>query len=356
MPYQISFLRTLVHTAMGATLLVACSSQPIRFNPPLYPPPPAEARFIYDATLRSENDIHVATRRERLLDALSGGDTQPMGFAKPYGIAVKQQRVFVTDTQQRAVVMFDIPNKRFKLFGTEGPGSLQKPLGIAISKAREVYVVDATAKRVMVYDWDGKFVRSLGDKFALHRPAGIALDPEGQRCYVIDVGGVDSDAHRIVVLDSHSGAVLTHIGKRGNGEGEFNLPLQISIDHDGRLYVVDSGNFRIQVFDATGKFLRAFGSAGRFGGQFSRPKGIAIDDANNVYVIDTAFGNFQIFDAQGQLLLHIGERGTGGGPGQFMLPAGIDIDDDGRIYVVDQFFRKIEIIRPVSLPALVLRP
>jgi len=340
---------------MCAALIAACSHQPVKPPPPVYPPPPAEARFIYDATLRSEGDIHVPTWRERLLGFISGGDAPALGFAKPYGIAVKQQRVFVTDTQQRAVVMFDIAQKRFKLFGAEGPGSLQKPLGIALSNAREIYVVDASAKRVVVFDWEGNFLRYLGDKLALQRPAGIALDPQGTRCYVIDVGGVDSDAHHVVVLDSQTGEVLGRIGKRGSGDGEFNLPLQASVDTQGRLYVVDGGNFRIQIFDATGKFLRTFGSAGRYGGQFSRPKGIAIDAQNHIYVVDTAFGNFQIFDEQGQLLLPVGDRGTGGGPGQFMLPSSVAVDDDGRIYVVDQFFRKVEIIRPIGLTPMVLK-
>jgi sugar lactone lactonase YvrE len=128
------------------------------------------------------------------------------------------------------------------------------------------------------------------------------------------------------------------------------LPRDATIGDDGNLYVVDGGNFRVQVFSAKGDYLRSFGKIGRQSGQFSRPKGIGVDKDGNVYVVDTAFGNFQIFNAQGQLLLAVGSRNSTAGPARFMLPAGLAIDEDGRVYVVDQYFRKVDIFRPASLP------
>ena len=127
------------------------------------------------------------------------------------------------------------------------------------------------------------------------------------------------------------------------------FPLQAAVAPDGTLYVVDSGNFRVESFDPDGNFLSSFGSVGRFPGQFARPKGIAVDPAGNVYVVDTAFGNLQIFDRNGQLLMFLGERGEAGYPGKFMLPAGVDVDADGRVYMVDQFFRKVDVFRPANL-------
>ena len=354
MPYQIIQRRAFAKLAGVAVVLAGCAGQPLKTPPPVYPPPPAEPRYIYDTSLRSEQDVSAPTWGDRVLAFIGGGEPSARGFSKPYGIAVKQHRIYVTDTQQRAVLLFDLTAHRLQLLGADGPGSLQKPLGIAISSQNEIYVVDGSAKQVKVFDWDGRFVRALGDKQTLQRPSGIALDPQGKRCYVVDTGGVDSDRHHVVVLDSQQGTVISTIGHRGAGDGEFNLPLQAATDAQGRLYVVDGGNFRVQVFDAQGKFVRAFGGIGHFGGQFSRPKGIALDNADRAYVIDTAFGNFQIFDNTGQLLLHVGDRGTGGGPGQFMLPSSIAVDEDGRVYVVDQFFRKVDIFRPVALTPLQL--
>jgi sugar lactone lactonase YvrE len=201
----------------------------------------------------------------------------------------------------------------------------------------------------MIYDAEGQFLRTIGDDETLIRPSDVAVSPDGARVYVVDVGGVDSDQHRVQVFDAASGGLLKTIGTRGSEQGQFNLPVQATVSTDGTLYVVDKGNFRVQAFRPDGDFAFAFGTAGRFPGQFFSPKGIATDNDGNVYVIDTAFGNFQIFNSAGELLLIIGDRGESGAPANYLLPAGIDVDTDGRIYVVDQFFRKIDIFRPVGL-------
>jgi DNA-binding beta-propeller fold protein YncE len=160
---------------------------------------------------------------------------------------------------------------------------------------------------------------------------------------------VTSDRHLVRVFDGVSGAHLMDIGKRGSGPGEFNLPRDLAIGRDGRLYVVDGGNFRVVVFDKDGRYLQSFGSVGKQYGQFARPKEIAADRDGNVYVVDSAFGNFQIFNPEGELLLFVGDRSERDGPAKYMLPSGIAVDEDGRVYVVDQWFRKIDIFRPAAV-------
>jgi DNA-binding beta-propeller fold protein YncE len=224
------------------------------------------------------------------------------------------------------------------------------PFGIDTDTKGNVYVVDGSLKRVMVYDAQGKFIRALGADLKWSRPAGIAIDEVRRRLYVVDAGGVDSEDHFVRALDLDSGATLFDIGKRGDGPGEFNLPRDAVVGPHGELYVVDGGNFRVQVFDTAGRFVKTFGSVGRQGGQFSRPKEIAIDVQGNLYVVDTAFGNFQIFDGEGRLLLDVGARGNTDAPARFMLPSGIAVDPgDGRVYLVDQYFRKVEVFRPADL-------
>ena len=137
---------------------------------------------------------------------------------------------------------------------------------------------------------------------------------------------------------------------RGAGPGEFNLPLDCALDRDGNLYVLDTGNFRCQVFASDGSFLRAFGEAGRYPGQFGHPKGIALDDDGLIYIADTSFGVIQIFDNQGRILMSMGQRSEAQAPGRFLLPAGVSVDVDHRVYAVDQFFRKVDVFRPVAVP------
>lgn len=350
-PIRLSIFLLPLVTCYLLLLLPGCSSHPPRETfdrAPVFPAPPDKPRFIYERTLQNSEDVAKLTGLQRLKIMATGQPLQVQGLVKPYGVAVYHRRVYVTDTAQRAVLMFDIPGGRFRQFGVEDPGELRKPIGITVSKQGEVYVADVVARRVLVYDADGHYLRTLGSDELLHRPAGVALSPDGKRLYVVDVGGLDNNDHRVQVFDAHSGAHLQTIGTRGTGDGQFNLPLQDAVAPDGTLYVVDGGNFRVQAFDPNGQFLFSFGEVGRFPGQFARPKGIAIGPDGNVYVVDTAFGNVQIFDPKGRLLMFIGSRDLAGKPGKFFLPAGVAVGEDGRIYMADQYFRKVEVFRPLS--------
>ncbi|MDO8414193.1 MAG: 6-bladed beta-propeller [Gallionellaceae bacterium] len=331
--------------------------------PPLvYPSPPDEARFIYERTIYGNFDVETALARERsAADWLTGENSSEPNYerlGKPYAVAVHRGRIFISDTAARVVKVFDVPEGRYFRIGQDNPGTLQKPIGIDVDGAGNLYVADATAKVIMVYDRDGKFLRKLasnkiGEPSLFSRLASVTVDKKGEKVYAVDIGGSRSadETHRIRVFNAQTGAHLFDISHRGSAPGELNLPRDIAISKSNELYIVDSGNFRIQIFDIAGKYLRAFGQIGKQFGNFSRPKEIAIDAEDNVYVIDTTFGNFQIFNPKGELLMFIGTPANIDGPAHYRLPSGITIDEDGRIYVVDQLFRKVDIFRPAALSA-----
>jgi len=351
MPHQINkSLRNLI-VLLAPLALAACSSVPPQeaFVPPVYPAAPDQPRFIFERSLRYNSNIEPLTTAKKLRRYATGEVDDIKGLVKPYGVAVHDGRVYVTDTVQRAVIMFDTKNNQYKQFGSEMPGQLFKPVGIDISAQGEIFVADVSARHITVFDLDGKFLRFLGKKEMFKRPAGVSVSSDGSKVYVIDTGGVDTQEHHMLILDPQTGELIKTIGKRGGENGQFNLPLQISSAVDGSVYVVDKGNFRIQAFDADGNYKFSFGTLGRYPGQFFSPKGVSTDADGNIYVVDTAFGNVQIFNDQGELLMVIGQRGQNSAPGNYMLPAGIDVGEDGRVYITDQFFRKVDIYRPVSL-------
>lgn len=321
------------------------------FEIPVFPPPPEAARIAWERTLHSSADVVPDDKDGGLRRFVTGEQRSGEGLDKPYGVAVRNGRVYVGDTVARNIAVFDLNARRYERIGIEEPGALRMPFGLDLDPQGNLYVVDGTLKRVHVYDAGGRFLRMMGQDIKWSRPSGLALDAARRRLYVVDTGGVDSESHGVYALDLDTGRLLFQIGRRGDGPGEFNLARDAVVGADGLLYVVDGGNFRVQVFDGDGKFVKTFGTIGRQGGQFSRPKEIAADAVGNIYVADTAFGNFQIFNRGGELLLDVGSRGNNDAPAKFMLPSGIAVDVDGRIYMVDQFFRKVEVFRPVGLPA-----
>lgn len=317
----------------------------------IYPPPPDEARYVYEQTIYGSADVTPRSQDAALKRALTGELERSEGLVKPYAVTVHRGRVFVSDSADRFVKVFDVPEGRYFKIGDDPTGPLTKPLGLDVDAAGNLYVADGTAKTIMVYDRDGKYLRRIGGPKVFDRLSSVTVDAAGARVFVTDIGGVSSDQHKIHVFDINSGAQLFVLGKRGIGPGEFNLPRDVAIGSNGQIYVVDGGNFRVQIFDRSGKFMSSFGSVGKQLGNFARPKEIATDPAGNVYVVDAAFGNFQIFTAEGDLLMFIGERSERDGPARYMLPSGIYVDEDGRVYMVDQWFKKIDVFRPADLAA-----
>ncbi len=316
----------------------------------VFPAPPDEARFVFERTIRGSADVVPDSENSALRRALTGEARSSEGLGKPYAVTVHRGRLFVSDSAERYVKVFDVPGARFfKIGEKDGDGMLLKPLGLDTDAAGTLYVADGTAKHILVYDRDGKYLRKIAEAKMFDRLSSVTVNPEGTRLYVVDIGGVTSDQHRVRVFDAQSGRHLHDIGKRGSGPGEFNLPRDVAVGDKGQLYVVDGGNFRVQVFDANGKYLQSFGAVGKQLGNFARPKEVATDRQGNVYVVDAAFGNFQIFNADGELLMYVGERGERDAPARYMLPSGIAVDADGRIYFVDQWFRKIDVYRPAQL-------
>ena len=344
---------------MMLTLLCACAptvklADRAPSGPPVYPSLPDEPRFIYERTIYGSINVVPEAEESALKRALTGGTLSSEGLGKPYAVAVFRGRILVSDSAERYVKVFDVPSGRFYKIGdadSKGEGGLAKPLGLDVDASGLVYVADATAKTILVYDIDGKYQRKIAGPTFFDRLSSVTVSPDGERIFVVDIGGVSSELHRVRVFNARTGDHLFDIGKRGSGPGEFNLPRDVAIGKNGQLYVVDGGNFRVQIFDRDGKYISSFGSVGKQLGNFARPKEVATDSQGNVYVADSAFGNFQIFTPEGELLMYVGDRSEQDGPGKYMLPSGIAVDEDGRVYFVDQWFKKVDVFRPYALKA-----
>jgi DNA-binding beta-propeller fold protein YncE len=157
---------------------------------------------------------------------------------------------------------------------------------------------------------------------------------------------VDSGLNKVFVFDADTYLLLRSFGQKSDATlaaGTFDRPTNVAVDSESNVYVVDTFNERIQVFDADGQFVRMFGKEGNVAGTFMRPKGIAIDADNHVYVVDSEFNNIQVFDSEGRLLMFFGTRGDA--PGTFTLASGIAIDQQNRVVVSEQWKARIQIFR-----------
>jgi len=299
----------------------------------VWPLPPELPRIKYlDSYCCSD---HFGQSGSVLMQTLFGTSGK-LQMSKPYGVATDNEgKIYVTDTGLGTVWVFDAKAKKVSFLGT---GGLRTPVGVAIDAKGQVFVSDARAQRVYAYNKEGKQIMNIGhSQGELANPSGLAIDPTTNRLYV-----ANAKLHLIKVYDTNTGKFLFDIGARGSDDGRLNFPTNLSIKN-GKLYVTDTGNFRVQIFDLDGKFLKNFGRVGDNLGQFARPKGVDADSEGHIYVTDAAFDNFQIFNEDGQLLLFVGNKGRD--LGQFWLPSGLHIDGKDRIYVADQYNNRVQVFQ-----------
>lgn len=305
----------------------------------VWPLPPEKPRVKYLTTYRGFADFGKKPSKWKSLLLGPEPMAQVDAMVKPYGVAVDGHgRVYVSDTASRRVFVFDPVARTVSFVGDTGAGKVTKPIGVAVDNEGHVFVADATLNRVFGYAADGSLMIAIGREGEFENPSGLALDRQLNRLYV-----ADSKKHQVFCYSSVDGATIRVIGERGLEPGKFNFPTNLFVDRKSRLYVADTLNFRIQVFDAEGTPLKVVGSAGDIPGKLNRPKGVAVDSEGHIYVADASFNNFQIFDADGGVLLFVGTGGRG--PGEFVLPAGLFVDDQDRIYVADQGNARLQVFQ-----------
>lgn len=373
--------------AGGLTMVAAgpVSAQRVATREIVWPAPPEEPRIAYAGSLHSEADFgKKPSFFSKMFRAFAGGRAQAVReVRRPFDVYVDRAgTMYVTDGLLPAVLVFDPTAKEARQLGEDVPGGLRKPMGLAGDSQGRIYLADAAARRIVVFASDGTYLRAFGGPELLN-PVDVAADAGRDRYYV-----VDSYRHQVLVYDG-TGHLREHIGRsgggadstttgssedsdaatarshgggevgalrdtwenRGNAPGEFRYPFAIALLHDGSVAVSDQMNFRVQLFDTHGGFLRSIGQLGSTPGSFARPKGIAVDAENHLLVADGAFNNIQIFDTEGRLLLAFGQIGLG--EGEQWLPMGVAVDAAGKIYVADRFNNRIQIYRGMRSPSSV---
>jgi len=255
-------------------------------------------------------------------------------LGRPQGIYADERRYYIADPGAVRVTVIDRVTLDVMHILYAGADRLEYPISVVSDNAGSIYVSDPELGKVIVYDSRGDFRFYFdGD---IGRPAGLAMDNKRGLVYV-----ADSLGHAVHIYGT-DGKRKRSIGKRGEGDGEFNYPGHLVVDRDGTLYVSDFLNFRIQIFSPEGRFIAKFGKVGDSYDALDKPKGIGVDNEGHIYVVDGAKDMVKIFDRNGRLLLFFGE--TGHDYGQFYLPTGMYIENNV-IYVADTINRRIQALR-----------
>ena len=318
----------------------------------VWPNPPAITRIKYLSYFSGEKRETKATQQKTSwMDRLSGvavgqqSQTEKLYFqlVRPYGVGVDSHgSVYIADEKVLAVFIYNTETGQVELIKNGQHAHFKLITGLALDDADNLFVSDSALRHVLVFDKQHKVQASISQGMSI--PAGLAVDNENRFLYVCD-SGLD----QVLVYDADPPyKLLRTIGKPSGKHdlttaGDFSRPTNIAVDKDGNVYVSDTFNNRVEIFDADGEFIREFGKAGDGPGYFARPKGIAVDSDGHVWVADAVQDRVQVFTPEGQLLIWMGGHGLL--PGQFSTVAGLVIDKNNRVLTSEQYPGRVQIFR-----------
>ena len=308
---------------------------------------PSQYEVSYTAISQGQHKLHV-----RLNDIEINGSpftmtvypdptqlTNPVrvvtGLKGPYGIAFNSRgEMIISECEGHQMAIFDIRGQKIREFGSHGdhPESIKCPAGIAVDDVDNIYV--SSEHKLHKFTSSGELIKYVGQEGS---NVGEFNDPRGVTLYNKQIYVCDSYNDRIQVFDLDFNFIRS-IGSPGKGRGEFDTPYDVKFDTDGCMYVVEHGNARVQVLDRSGHFIRVFGEKGK--GKLNRPSALHIVD-KCVYVCDLSGDCIVVYETSGQFVASFGGRGHE--EGEFCGPYCVTSSADGFIHVCDTSNKRIQI-------------
>ncbi len=252
--------------------------------------------------------------------------------------------VYVFNRGGHPVIVFDSEGKFLRSWGED---IFTTPHGITIGPDDSVYCVDTGDSTVRKLSTDGELIFTLGDPGnpappmsgkPFGRPTHVGINPDNGNLYVAD-GYANAHVHTY----DPDGNYLGTWGESGTDEGQLNIVHNIDIDSNGHVYIGDRENHRVQIFDANGNYETQWVNMSRAAAVYIDKRG----ESDIVYVgeyfagigsnaIGTDLGpRVSIYQTDGTLLARVGRESYGDESGRFYSPHGIAVDSKGDVYVAE---------------------
>lgn len=258
------------------------------------------------------------------------GESKEKLLNGPLGVAVGKNGIYVTDSEQGRVQVFSSKGKHLFSFPADPsfylkeqmPGEKKAyPVGIVIDNKGNLLVTEIRQGKIWVFNEEGKYLYPFpwDEEQAKLLIKPLAIAAANDRIYLTDIGD------QTIKIFSRKGDLLQKFG-------QFSFPGGIAVAEDGRIYVADSNQSQIQVFDSRGKFLFFIKEKG-----LVLPRGLAFDGLERLHTVDALTHRVFVFDKKGKHLFTYGQAEEMDEEGSLNLPNGIAIDKMRRwIYLTDR--------------------
>ncbi|RMH43610.1 MAG: hypothetical protein D6694_06820 [Gammaproteobacteria bacterium] len=296
----------------------------------VWPIPPQTPRVEYLSTISRSEDL--VAKNSPIKKALLGKQ-KPL-FQTPFDVIVRKDgALLVSDTRSGIVWKLSTTGKASAL--PNNGTKLGAPLGIDYDSDGNIYVAEATRRRVVVLSPEGVVIRTIGDGVFEANPAFIAIDRQRNLLYASE-----PRRHHIHVFTCTG----KHLGTRGNPgvqPGQLAAPQGVAVNSHGELIVADMLNARLSVFAPDGTFARLIPFNGWGPYTFDAPKGITVTDDGWIWATDQRAGALVGFNNLEKPTVVVTAGHMSSHPMAFAAPSGLTITDDGAIWVTDILLQRL---------------
>ncbi|MDB6131186.1 MAG: repeat containing protein [Verrucomicrobiales bacterium] len=229
-----------------------------------------------------------------------------------------------------------------------GAGQFNKPRSVAVDDNDNLYVVDMTG-RVQKFDDHGLYLSSWQmPQTDLGKPKGMCIDQAGNLVLV------EPHYSRLNYFSKTNSSLLAQWGVHGTNDSQLAFPRSATVLGDGRTFVTEYGQCeRVSCFSAFGsRFLFSFGTPGDGPGQFNRAEGVCSDSRGMLYIADSCNHRVQIFNSDGKFVRAFGSPGRD--PGQMNYPYDVRVDAEGYCFVCEFGNSRIQVFKGSNVPVEVI--
>ncbi|XP_078663364.1 uncharacterized protein LOC144906692 [Branchiostoma floridae x Branchiostoma belcheri] len=243
---------------------------------------------------------------------------------RPIDVAVSGDRLYVADTVNQRVQVFDLNGKFCSSFPTvANPGS--------VAVQTDGTIVVRCGKEVKKFSPSGEELHKFPLGEYCTNPYGLAVQRDGR------VVVADPDEHSIFLFEA-DGTLVKQVGGQGKGEGQFDKPYFVCVDKEDNIIVADNHNSRVQAFDRNLNFRHKFGQFGRQPQDMCAPAGVSADSRGNIVLANIGgitdgirhSKKLQVFRPDGTWVSTISSDGD-----KLNSPHGVAVTEDGHVFVAD---------------------
>lgn len=261
------------------------------------------------------------------------------GFREVADVVVDaQDRVYVFNRGEHPMIVF-APDGR--VLSSWGEGQFVRPHGVTLGPDETLYCADDKAHCIHKFTLDGRLLGTIGTPgqgapihsgLPFNLPTKVAIDPKSGDLYISDGYG-NARVHKY----SADGRHLFSWGEYGTEPGQFNLVHSVCTDGEGRVYIADRENHRVQVFAPDGAYVGQWNNMHRPCGLYIQGDLAFVGQLPTHLAVNAEYPNIgaciTIHDLTGRQLAKLGAAYPGEEPGQFTAPHGLAVDSQGNIYV-----------------------